>query len=75
MAATTATPSWPARRPARGAVVEVDLEAEELARQMGATQLTEAREELARADGKASILLAATGVGLGPIPGGALSAQ
>ena len=61
--------------PAGSPVVEVDLEAEELARQIGATQLTEAREELARADGKASILLAATGVGLGAVLGGALSAQ
>jgi hypothetical protein len=61
--------------PTRGAVVEVDLEAEELARQIGATQLAEAREELARADGKASILLAATGVGVGAVLGGAVSAD
>jgi hypothetical protein len=47
---------------------------ERLALELGATQLREAREELARADGKASILLAATGVAAGAILGGALSA-
>ncbi len=35
--------------------------------------LTEAREELVRADGKAGLLLAASGVGLGALLGGLLS--
>jgi MFS family permease len=51
----------------------VSTDPEEVAREYASTLLTEARDELTRADQKASILLAAAGVAVGAIVAGMVS--
>jgi pycsar effector protein len=65
------TRNEPSREPAVAAVVSADPE--EVAREYAATLLGEARDELTRADNKASLLLAAAGVAAGAVAAGMVS--